>query len=984
MPIDIFQSDRLSGAWAQPVISGLTYITEEDQDTFNLTDAFVEFQWDWAGDDLDYELQYKKAGVSVWTKAHVRNPVGDFDEPSFSGTGTLLFTIIGNYMGETDLTFDIEIDGDGSPNTFKYSIDGGSSYIEGNAITGSTQDLAFGISIVFSDITGGVLLDHWSFPVRLNNPVRFRVKGFEPGDQIEWQIRTVQGAKVSQWIIGPKITAWLPPGPDLSLTQPSLSVVQQAILINWVWIDPTTGLPVDHPTNIAHWHIWKNTVDDFDTAQEIAMVSGRTLTHTDREMTTNVTFFYWLTCHDKFETISINHSIGSSLLFKFGMNQSTLELVPASLVQNEDGTFAYVDNEVVQIEACDVATGWVHDSTIPGAVLITESPIDPKEGTGSIRIALQKYPVIKQNTSTIAYQRFGYLTDNIHAIAEKIQAPSHAGNFAQVDLFCYLVGPPPIDPLVVSIYTDNAGDPDTLLRSAEVQGIDTTPSFKSGTFASNVPYTPDAFYHIVVETTQDAIGRYYWIGYRALASTGSWRMGDDLLSLGTVDPTRILTYRIHAESDIANTFIRKQLSAPVDISSSDFLQAWVKSSILGGPGVLQLGIGESAVSDLTFDVDITSTGTWLLSSSSLSSVATGDRDAILYVGIKVLTNATNIINIDDYRGGSGVLGLYWRKGGNLVRLIDTDDAPILQIIPGSKPLFGSGEDGDDTISVDTSLAIGVGGVKIAQYHNLTVNAGVKLTSHVSDNVLVLLVSGILTLNGRISMTARGGAGAARNTPNNTHGKKGFAGAAGAGGGGGAHASYVGGGGGGGFLDGADGATGVGGAGGNAGVSTWPINIGGYNPGQGGTGGLATLVGGAGISYLLSTFLSAPYIDYIKFLYGGGGASGGRVGTGGGYYGGAGGGGGGIMILAARNIVWGGAGVVDADGENGENAVGAVNNYGGGGGGGAGGVAIIITHSENQASVIHANGGTGGLPAGGSAQAGGVGSAGSVGDFHTIV
>jgi microcystin-dependent protein len=82
-----------------------------------------------------------------------------------NASGTLsLDRAFGEYTLTASKNFKIEIDGIGSPNTFKWSDDGGSTWDATEvAITGSAQSLINGISIIFSATTGGVSGDYWTF-----------------------------------------------------------------------------------------------------------------------------------------------------------------------------------------------------------------------------------------------------------------------------------------------------------------------------------------------------------------------------------------------------------------------------------------------------------------------------------------------------------------------------------------------------------------------------------------------------------------------------------------------------------------------------------------------------------------------------------------------------------------------------------------------------------------------------------------------------
>lgn len=72
----------------------------------------------------------------------------------------------GVYTGTTELTYFIEIDVTGTPDTFQWSKDNGSTFeATGVSITGSAQTLDNGITIIFAATTGHTLNDVWKFTV---------------------------------------------------------------------------------------------------------------------------------------------------------------------------------------------------------------------------------------------------------------------------------------------------------------------------------------------------------------------------------------------------------------------------------------------------------------------------------------------------------------------------------------------------------------------------------------------------------------------------------------------------------------------------------------------------------------------------------------------------------------------------------------------------------------------------------------------------
>ncbi len=87
---------------------------------------------------------------------------------TFSGTGTNDLTITGfnanTSTGEVGRNYKVQIDGTGTPNTFKWSRNGGSNWKETTvAITGSSQTLEGDIAVTFAATTGHTSGDSWTF-----------------------------------------------------------------------------------------------------------------------------------------------------------------------------------------------------------------------------------------------------------------------------------------------------------------------------------------------------------------------------------------------------------------------------------------------------------------------------------------------------------------------------------------------------------------------------------------------------------------------------------------------------------------------------------------------------------------------------------------------------------------------------------------------------------------------------------------------------
>lgn len=86
--------------------------------------------------------------------------------PVFSGSGTDDLTVSGNYNGIITDDYVVEIDAGGTPGTYKWSSDGGSSWMATGIVpTGSAQLLNNGIYVSIPAGTAHTLGDTWTIPV---------------------------------------------------------------------------------------------------------------------------------------------------------------------------------------------------------------------------------------------------------------------------------------------------------------------------------------------------------------------------------------------------------------------------------------------------------------------------------------------------------------------------------------------------------------------------------------------------------------------------------------------------------------------------------------------------------------------------------------------------------------------------------------------------------------------------------------------------
>ena len=91
---------------------------------------------------------------------------GTLGVDSFTGSGLDDLSASGTYTGSHNETLRVEIDATGTPDTFRWSRDGGSTWeASGVSITGSAQLLAAGVSVTFAATTGHTTSDYWDFEV---------------------------------------------------------------------------------------------------------------------------------------------------------------------------------------------------------------------------------------------------------------------------------------------------------------------------------------------------------------------------------------------------------------------------------------------------------------------------------------------------------------------------------------------------------------------------------------------------------------------------------------------------------------------------------------------------------------------------------------------------------------------------------------------------------------------------------------------------
>jgi len=168
-------------------------LTNGDRATFNMVitvpsdmettdpagfDLLIRYTYTGSAPTLTFQANEGTEGTPTWTSLtvdthgikHCRSgstqyaniPADDAVQSAISQcSGLDDLTAGGSHSGSTCSYFEIEIDGTGTPDTFKWRKNEG-SYTETVSITGSAQDLSDGVTVTFGATTGHTLGDKWA------------------------------------------------------------------------------------------------------------------------------------------------------------------------------------------------------------------------------------------------------------------------------------------------------------------------------------------------------------------------------------------------------------------------------------------------------------------------------------------------------------------------------------------------------------------------------------------------------------------------------------------------------------------------------------------------------------------------------------------------------------------------------------------------------------------------------------------------------
>lgn len=96
-------------------------------------------------------------------------PMFQIQAETFTGSGLDDMSVSGAYTGSLSDSYVVKIDAVGTPDTFKWSRDAGTTWVAtGVAITGAVQTLEQGITVTFAATTGHTVNDLWTIPIGVN------------------------------------------------------------------------------------------------------------------------------------------------------------------------------------------------------------------------------------------------------------------------------------------------------------------------------------------------------------------------------------------------------------------------------------------------------------------------------------------------------------------------------------------------------------------------------------------------------------------------------------------------------------------------------------------------------------------------------------------------------------------------------------------------------------------------------------------------
>ncbi len=107
-----------------------------------------------------YAFTYARSGNYGCESNPIKSIVGS---KTFTGAGLNDLTPGGTFTGNETMAFRVQIDGNGTPDTIKYSMDGGATWATTTLAITTTMYLLYGVTLTFGATTGHTSGNYWDF-----------------------------------------------------------------------------------------------------------------------------------------------------------------------------------------------------------------------------------------------------------------------------------------------------------------------------------------------------------------------------------------------------------------------------------------------------------------------------------------------------------------------------------------------------------------------------------------------------------------------------------------------------------------------------------------------------------------------------------------------------------------------------------------------------------------------------------------------------
>jgi len=335
-----------------------------------------------------------------------------------------------------------------------------------------------------------------------------------------------------------------------------------------------------------------------------------------------------------------------------------------------DGTIGYIASEIVALQNCDDFTQFSTDSAVSGSIEISQESVDFQEGTGSLRIKLNRYPKVRYFEVPTFYVVLGFLSSyQYHGQCFKLAS---AKDVKTVQVKIQKIGSP--TDITAYIYNDSGGKPGSSLGSCTIPASSvssTNYSWVTGTFTSPISLAGSTKYWLVLYCAPN-ISNYYANLYNWGNIFGDsdevMGVGSDLTTNFTKTASNDMLFRICVQGDALNKYLYATVSSK-DISEKTYMKSSIKSINRTG-GFLSHSFGESAIGEQNFAISITVANAWELKASDISAISAASRDGVTKIGLKV-TNMDDDAEIlwDNVFANIGEPFPYIRRGSNNEKLL---------------------------------------------------------------------------------------------------------------------------------------------------------------------------------------------------------------------------------------------------------------------------------------------------------------------------